>query len=50
MQLNKLLEEELQKNRERVLATGKDYARRPPSYKTAVSMKLTVASARKRSP
>jgi len=44
-----MMEEILRKERDSATAVGRDYARRPASYKTALSMKLTSGSNRKRS-
>ncbi len=37
------------REREEAVATGRDYARRPSSYKTALSLQMTVGTNRKRS-
>ncbi|KAF8823114.1 PRP38 family protein [Cardiosporidium cionae] len=44
-----LLIEFRRREREKALATGKDYARRPTSYKSSLSLKLDTCSTRKRS-
>jgi len=44
------MKRELQKKEQnRAVASGKDYAKRPPSYKQALSLKLSVGTARARS-
>jgi pre-mRNA-splicing factor 38B len=42
-------QEILRREREAAAATGKDYARKPVGYKKALSLELTVGTARKRS-
>eukprot|EP00922_Rhytidocystis_sp_ex-Travisia-forbesii_P064062 GHVS01095253.1.p1 GENE.GHVS01095253.1~~GHVS01095253.1.p1 ORF type:complete len:147 (-),score=30.25 GHVS01095253.1:2-442(-) len=44
-----LLEEFRRREREKALATGKDYARRPTSYKSSLSLKIEMGTTRRKS-